>query len=48
MTTPGFDRPLYLLPFDHRGTFQTKMFGWSDTLSPEQTGGDRCRQAGDL
>src|SRR5215813_12145868 len=37
MTTRGFIRPLYLLPFDHRGTFQTKMFGWSGTLSPEQT-----------
>jgi len=28
MTTVGFDRPLYVLPFDHRGSFQTKMFGW--------------------
>jgi 5-dehydro-2-deoxygluconokinase len=37
MTTLGFDRPLYLLPFDHRGTFQTKMFGWTGTLSPQQT-----------
>src|SRR5215471_4130594 len=37
MTTLGFNRPLYLLPFDHRGTFQTKMFGWSGTLRPEQT-----------
>jgi myo-inositol catabolism protein IolC len=33
----GFDRPLYVLPFDHRGSFQTKMFGWHDPLSPEQT-----------
>ncbi len=24
----GFDQPLYILPFDHRGTFQSKMFGW--------------------
>jgi 5-dehydro-2-deoxygluconokinase len=37
MTTFGFDRPLYLLPFDHRGSFQTKMFGWKGALSPEQT-----------
>ena len=37
MTALGFDRPLYLLPFDHRGTFQTKMFGWTGTLSPQQT-----------
>src|SRR5262245_38702717 len=24
----GFNKPLYILPFDHRGSFQTKMFGW--------------------
>jgi 5-dehydro-2-deoxygluconokinase len=35
--TVGFDKPLYILPFDHRGSFQTKMFGWKGTLSPEQT-----------
>jgi len=34
----GFDRPLYLMPFDHRGSFQTKMFGWQGRLTPEQTG----------
>lgn len=33
----GFDQPLYVLPFDHRGTFQSKMFGWKGTLTPEQT-----------
>ena len=33
----GFDKPLYLLPFDHRGSFQTKMFGWQGRLSAEQT-----------
>src|SRR3954470_17943434 len=33
----GYDRPLYILPFDHRGSFQTKMFGWKGTLTPEQT-----------
>ena len=33
----GYDRPLYVLPFDHRGTFQKNMFGWSGTLTPEQT-----------
>ncbi len=33
----GFDRPLYILPFDHRGSFQTKMFGWKGPLTPEQT-----------
>ncbi len=35
--TVGFDQPLYILPFDHRGSFQTKMFGWKGTLSSEQT-----------
>jgi hypothetical protein len=24
MKTIGFDKPLYILPFDHRGSFQTK------------------------
>jgi myo-inositol catabolism protein IolC len=33
----GFDRPLYILPFDHRGSFQSKMFGWKGTLTAEQT-----------
>jgi 5-dehydro-2-deoxygluconokinase len=37
MTNVGFDRPLYVLPFDHRGSFQTKMFGWKGTLTAEQT-----------
>src|SRR4030081_210139 len=35
--TVGFDKPLYILPFDHRGSFQTKMFGWTGTLTEEQT-----------
>jgi transketolase len=35
--TIGFDKPLYVLPFDHRGSFQTKMFGWHGALIPEQT-----------
>lgn len=33
----GFDRPLYILPFDHRGSFETGMFGWEGALTPEQT-----------
>ena len=37
MTTLGFNAPLYILPFDHRGSFQTKMFGWSGAISPNQT-----------
>jgi myo-inositol catabolism protein IolC len=37
MTSVGFNKPLYILPFDHRGSFQKKMFGWDGTLSPQQT-----------
>src|SRR5215472_7343585 len=37
MTPLGFDKPLYILPFDHRGSFQKKMFGWDGELSPQQT-----------
>src|SRR4051794_22560035 len=33
----GYDKPLYILPFDHRGSFQTGLFGWKGTLTPEQT-----------
>jgi 5-dehydro-2-deoxygluconokinase len=37
MSPRGYDRPLYILPFDHRGSFETKMFGWHEPLSGEQT-----------
>ncbi len=37
MTPRGFDGPLYILPFDHRGSFETGMFGWHGTLDEEQT-----------
>jgi myo-inositol catabolism protein IolC len=33
----GYERPLYILPFDHRGTFQKNMFGWSGALTDEQS-----------
>jgi myo-inositol catabolism protein IolC len=33
----GFSRPLYILPFDHRGSFETGMFGWHGDLNAEQT-----------
>jgi 5-dehydro-2-deoxygluconokinase len=33
----GYDKPLYILPFDHRGTFQTQMFGWKGALTTNQT-----------
>src|SRR5215467_10464527 len=37
MTAVGFYEHLYILPFDHRGSFQPKMFAWSGTLSAAQT-----------
>jgi len=37
MRALGFDRPLYFLPFDHRHSFQAKLFGWSGALTPQQT-----------
>jgi 5-dehydro-2-deoxygluconokinase len=37
MTNLGFDKPLYILPFDHRGSFQERMFGWEGALSAQQT-----------
>jgi myo-inositol catabolism protein IolC len=37
MTSVGFNKPLYILPFDHRGSFQKKMFGWEGALSTQQT-----------
>jgi len=35
--THGFDQPLYIQPFDHRGSFETGMFGWKGPLTAEQT-----------
>jgi myo-inositol catabolism protein IolC len=37
MRSIGFDSPLYVLPFDHRASFERKMFGFDDPLTPEQT-----------
>jgi len=33
----GYDRPLYILPFDHRGSFEKGLFGFKGELSDEQT-----------
>ncbi|HEX6120524.1 MAG TPA: DUF2090 domain-containing protein [Dongiaceae bacterium] len=33
----GYDRPLYFLPFDHRSSFESKLFGWKPPLSEAQT-----------
>ena len=37
MTSIGFNQPLYIQPFDHRGSFETGMFGWTGALNPDQT-----------
>ena len=37
MTIRGYQKPLYILPFDHRGSFETGMFGWKGALDSEQT-----------
>jgi 5-dehydro-2-deoxygluconokinase len=36
MKTIGYNQPLYILPFDHRGSFETKMFGWHGDLNASQ------------
>lgn len=33
--SPGYDKPLYILPFDHRSSFQKGLYGWMGELSPE-------------
>src|SRR5208337_2211314 len=33
----GYDRPLYILPFDHRASFEKGLFGFSAPLGAEQT-----------
>src|SRR5687768_17513923 len=35
--TIGYDKPLYVLPFDHRATFSKNMFGWKGPLTAAQT-----------
>jgi 5-dehydro-2-deoxygluconokinase len=35
--TLGYEKPLYILPFDHRGTFQKHLFGWTGELTRAQT-----------
>jgi len=33
MKNLGYDNPLYILPFDHRSSFELKMFGWLTTAA---------------
>src|SRR5260370_31871398 len=32
----GYTRPLYLLPFDHRASYISGLFGWKEPLTVEQ------------
>jgi myo-inositol catabolism protein IolC len=34
--TLGYQKPLYMLAFDHRGSFQSKLFGIEGTPTPEE------------
>lgn len=34
--TRGYGMPLYILPFDHRASFESGLFGWTGTLTAEQ------------
>jgi myo-inositol catabolism protein IolC len=37
MSDVGYTKPLYILPFDHKSSFVSKLFGWDyDTLTPDQ------------
>jgi hypothetical protein len=33
----GYDKPLYILAFDHRGSFQKKFFGVAGEPNHEET-----------
>jgi len=33
----GYNKDLYVQPFDHRGSFQVKLFGWEGVLTDAQT-----------
>ena len=37
MKATGFDGPLYVLPFDHRASFETKLFGLEGPPTPGET-----------
>jgi len=32
----GYDKPLYILPFDHRHSYEEGLFHWHEPLTPEQ------------
>ena len=42
----GYERALYILPFDHRDSFETKMFGWKPPLTRGADRGNRRAPSG--
>ena len=32
----GYEKPLYILPFDHRHSYITGVFHWQEPLTPDQ------------
>lgn len=35
--TLGYNNPLYILPHDHRSSFEKGLYGWTGALTAEQT-----------
>jgi len=33
----GYDKPLYILPFDHRHSYLSRLFQWQEPLTPDET-----------
>ena len=48
MADIGYDKPLYILPFDHRASFEKGLFGFTAPLSAEQTATVAAVEAGRL
>src|ERR1700743_660273 len=44
MLPRGYKHPLYVLPFDHRGSFETGMFHWPGALTSEHTAQNAAAQ----
>ena len=42
----GYNKDLYVQPFDHRGSFQVKLFGWEGALTDAQTRHARLSSSG--
>ena len=42
----GYNKPLYILPYDHRSSFEKGLYGWTGVLTAEQT--DRIAKTKDV